>query len=179
MNRVSLSKKMRFEIFKRDRFVCQYCGATPPNALLEVDHIVSVSEGGINDEGNLITACFDCNRGKGAVSLSVVPQSLSDRAAEIEEREAQLAGYRQIVQVQVDRVEADMWSVADILFPGGTEAGVRRDRLQSIKAFNRQLDLHEVVDAAEIARAKCLYSEGKRFRYFCGVCWNKIKRGGG
>ena len=26
----SLSKKARFEIFKRDGFVCQYCGAHPP-----------------------------------------------------------------------------------------------------------------------------------------------------
>ena len=30
----------------------------------EVDHIIPVSKGGDNDISNLITSCFDCNRGK-------------------------------------------------------------------------------------------------------------------
>lgn len=34
--RKSISKKVRFEVFKRDGFSCQYCGATPPGALLHV-----------------------------------------------------------------------------------------------------------------------------------------------
>ena len=64
MERKSLSKKLRFEIFKRDQFTCQYCGQQPPDVVLEVDHIMPVSKGGDNDEMNLVTACFDCNRGK-------------------------------------------------------------------------------------------------------------------
>jgi len=63
--RTSISKKLRFEIFKRDSFKCQYCGKEAPNVILEVDHITPVSKGGKNDILNLITCCFDCNRGKG------------------------------------------------------------------------------------------------------------------
>ncbi len=33
--RKPLSKKMRFDVFKRDGFQCQYCGAMPPNIVLE------------------------------------------------------------------------------------------------------------------------------------------------
>lgn len=56
--------RLRFRILERDRFRCQYCGARAPDVDLEVDHIVSVASGGSNDETNLITACFRCNRGK-------------------------------------------------------------------------------------------------------------------
>ena len=63
--RKPISKKTRFEVFKRDSFQCKYCGAKAPDVLLEIDHIKPVSKGGENDITNLITACFDCNRGKG------------------------------------------------------------------------------------------------------------------
>jgi len=62
--RITLSKKTRFEVFKRDKFKCQYCGREAPNIVLEIDHIKPISKGGINDMLNLVTSCFDCNRGK-------------------------------------------------------------------------------------------------------------------
>lgn len=44
--RKPLSKKTRFDVFKRDQFRCQYCGRTPPTVVLEVDHVVPVAENG-------------------------------------------------------------------------------------------------------------------------------------
>ena len=38
--REQLSAKLRFEVFKRDSFVCQYCGSHPPQVVLHVDHII-------------------------------------------------------------------------------------------------------------------------------------------
>jgi 5-methylcytosine-specific restriction endonuclease McrA len=71
---VPISKKppfTRFNLFLRDNFSCQYCGATPSKkTMLEVDHIKPVAKGGDNDMLNLITSCFDCNRGKSARELS-------------------------------------------------------------------------------------------------------------
>lgn len=61
---MGLSKRTRFEVFKRDGFTCQYCGQTPPTVILEVDHINPRANGGTDVVINLITACFDCNRGK-------------------------------------------------------------------------------------------------------------------
>ena len=68
--RKTISKSLRFEVFKRDRFTCQYCGKSAPEVVLEVDHITPVAEGGTNDLINLITSCRDCNRGKGKKKLS-------------------------------------------------------------------------------------------------------------
>ncbi|MCG3127257.1 MAG: hypothetical protein CHACPFDD_02115 [Phycisphaerae bacterium] len=64
MARKSIAKSVRFEVFKRDSFRCQYCGAAAPNVLLEIDHIDPVANGGNNEILNLITACTDCNAGK-------------------------------------------------------------------------------------------------------------------
>src|SRR3546814_8652151 len=85
-NRKSLGKKARFEVFKRDSFICQYCGRTPPAVVLEVDHIIAVSAGGGNDDHNLITSCFDCNRGKAAGTLEASPIDARERAELLRER---------------------------------------------------------------------------------------------
>jgi len=68
--RKPISKKLRFEIFKRDAFTCQYCGRSAPEIILEVDHINPVSKGGTGDILNLLTSCKDCNAGKRDRKLS-------------------------------------------------------------------------------------------------------------
>lgn len=67
--RKQIGKKLRFEVFKRDSFTCQYCGEKAPGVVLHVDHIKPVAEGGSGEIFNLITACVDCNLGKGARPL--------------------------------------------------------------------------------------------------------------
>lgn len=177
---MSLSKRLRFDVFKRDGFVCQYCGRHPPDVVLECDHIDPRAEGGVDEEWNLVTACFDCNRGKAATPLSIVPKSLADQATEVREREDQLMGYRAVLQTQLDRIEDDMWAVAEALFPGETEEqGVRRDYLQSIKRFNSRMPVHVVIDAAEVALARWPRAKRTRFKYFCGICWNRLREAGG
>lgn len=68
--RKNIPKSIRFEVFKRDSFKCQYCGRSAPDVILECDHIHPVSEGGDNSLLNLITSCRDCNRGKGKKLLN-------------------------------------------------------------------------------------------------------------
>lgn len=67
--REPISPKIRLEVFKRDSFTCQYCGRKAPDVVLEIDHIKPVAKGGNNNIMNLVTSCFDCNRGKGAREL--------------------------------------------------------------------------------------------------------------
>ncbi|NCB03460.1 MAG: HNH endonuclease [Spirochaetia bacterium] len=68
--RKSISQTIRFEVFKRDSFTCQYCGAKAPDVILEIDHINPVAKGGDNSIENLVTSCKDCNRGKSDKKLS-------------------------------------------------------------------------------------------------------------
>lgn len=55
----------RFAVLARDDFTCQYCGRKAPFVVLEIDHKTPKSKGGSWRLDNLVTSCFDCNRGKG------------------------------------------------------------------------------------------------------------------
>lgn len=67
--RTGLPPKLRWQVLARDSFTCQYCGRRPPDVVLEVDHKLSVADGGTADPENLISTCMECNRGKGAKSV--------------------------------------------------------------------------------------------------------------
>jgi hypothetical protein len=175
MPRIAISKKLRFDVFKRDGFQCVYCGAHPSETvLLEVDHVHPVAEGGSNDMDNLVTACWDCNRGKGAALLSSIPQSLEEKAAVVAEREAQIRAYYQILELRKERQDEEAWSVADIFMERFAEDSIRREYMVSIRMFLERLNVFEVREAMEIACAK-KYSTGPAWKYFCGVCWNKVR----
>lgn len=71
--RKSTGKRVRFQIFERDHFTCQYCGAQPPEAVLVLDHVTPVAAGGETTPENLITACELCNQGKSDRILGNAP----------------------------------------------------------------------------------------------------------
>ncbi|SRR6266699_1801527 len=59
---------LRWRVLARDSYTCTYCGRKPPEVILEVDHKVSEADGGHTELANLVTACAECNRGKGSRS---------------------------------------------------------------------------------------------------------------
>lgn len=59
-----ITKKLRFEILKRDGFRCRYCGKAAAASSLHVDHITPQSDGGSDAPANLATACAECNIAK-------------------------------------------------------------------------------------------------------------------
>lgn len=63
-NRLPIETSVRFQVFERDNFTCQYCGRKSPEIILEIDHYVPVSKGGSNHFDNLKTSCRECNEGK-------------------------------------------------------------------------------------------------------------------
>ena len=56
----------RFNLFLRDGFCCQYCGAKGD---LTFDHVVPRAAGGITSWANVVAACSPCNLRKGSNSL--------------------------------------------------------------------------------------------------------------
>lgn len=55
----------RFNVFLRDRFMCQYCRTPHPTNDLTFDHIIPRSKGGRTTWQNVVTACACCNLAKG------------------------------------------------------------------------------------------------------------------
>jgi 5-methylcytosine-specific restriction endonuclease McrA len=63
----------RFNLFLRDEFTCQYCGARHD---LTFDHVVPRSRGGVTSWENVVAACSRCNLIKGSRSLRQAGMSL-------------------------------------------------------------------------------------------------------
>lgn len=60
-NAVTFSRR---NVFKRDRFTCQYCGKQPGNDELTIDHVVPRAQGGTSTWQNCVLACMYCNHRK-------------------------------------------------------------------------------------------------------------------
>jgi 5-methylcytosine-specific restriction endonuclease McrA len=60
--RVTFSRR---NIYRRDRYTCQYCGVKLPPEELSVDHLIPRSRGGRSSWANCVLSCLRCNRRKG------------------------------------------------------------------------------------------------------------------
>lgn len=69
---MGLSLRHRLRILRRDGFRCVYCGRTAAESRLEVDHQIPRVQGGSSRDSNLVTACRDCNQGKGAEAIEPI-----------------------------------------------------------------------------------------------------------
>jgi len=146
--RKSLSKKKRLEIFKRDKFTCQYCGRKSPDVVLEIDHVVPVCDGGSNDLLNLVTACFDCNRGKGKNKLddcSTVERQrkeLEIRAIKNEQIEMMLEWKKSLLDINDKEVDAFNNYMKEVSGSSLTDHGKKL-----IRSYIKKYGLSEVMDA--------------------------------
>ncbi len=73
--------------------------------MLEVDHIVPVCNGGLDDQMNLTTSCWDCNRGKSGIPLSQIMtgEDPHDSSILLLEKRRQLEEYNQVLREDRDR----------------------------------------------------------------------------
>jgi hypothetical protein len=89
---MAVSKRLRYEILRRDNFACRYCGAAAPDVKLNADHVIPKSLGGSDSPENLVASCVDCNAGKtssmpNAMAVADVDQETFRRAAELKQAE--------------------------------------------------------------------------------------------
>lgn len=106
---MAVSPRIRFEVFKRDDFTCRYCGRKTPEVVLQVDHIVPLSQGGKDDVVNLTTSCWECNSGKSDVPLSeiITGEDPTDRAILLLEQRRQLDEYNYVLATLMRQREDD------------------------------------------------------------------------
>jgi 5-methylcytosine-specific restriction endonuclease McrA len=55
----------RYNIFARDKSICQYCGHRFSRNELNLDHVVPRAQGGTSTWENVVCSCHECNRRKG------------------------------------------------------------------------------------------------------------------
>lgn len=176
MARKSIPKRMRFEVLKRDKFTCQYCGRQAPDVVLNIDHIKPVSKGGKNELTNLITSCFDCNSGKSDRELSDDSAVKKQKAQldMLQERREQLEMMRQWQLELTNEVMTESSIVNDIVKKVSgcslNDNGVRQAN-KLVKEFGLEL----VCEAVRIAFST--YSDGQMaWSKVGGICWCKTHR---
>ena len=173
---MAISKRKRFEVFKRDNFTCQYCGRKPPDVLLEADHIVSVYNEGSDEMENLITSCFDCNRGKGKKSLEVKYINREYNTKELKEKEEQYVEYKKLSNQVNKRVEEESLEILNFYserFPYVSDSYLDKDYI-SIKRFVSKIGGVEVMDSMEEACSR-VKNGHYCMMYFFKICWRKVK----
>jgi len=175
--RKGLSKKTRFEVFKRDSFKCQYCGRSAPDVILVIDHIRPVSKAGENDLLNLITACDGCNSGKGdrllddQSTLVKQRQQLEELNERREQLEMLLAWKESLASFKEDVVErlCDYWRSRT---PGWS---LNESGRQTIRRLLAKFSADEVVEAMNIAaEAYLVLVDGTATEGSVDTAWKKV-----
>lgn len=170
---MAVSKRIRFEVLRRDNFSCRYCGAKAPDVELHVDHVMPVALGGSDDPTNLTTACVDCNNGKASTRPDddVVEDVSED--AERWARALKVAGERlyKTTDDEAAILEAFALVWGDVLawnnkphaLPDNWETAV-------LNYYYGGLPEAKIIEAARVALSARNVQSSNRFRYFCGVC---------
>jgi len=151
--RKAISKKVRFEVFKRDSFQCQYCGKSAPEVILHCDHIKPVSKGGDNSILNLVTACFDCNSGKSDRELSdqsalAKQKKQLDELNQKREQLQMLHDYRESV-TGID--EEKILYITDLINEEISPFTLNNIGISKIKKWIKKFEYQVVLDSVECA----------------------------
>jgi len=159
--RKAVSASLRFAVFKRDSFRCQYCGKSAPDVLLHLDHIKPVVDGGDNDITNLVAACSDCNLGKGREPLSdnaAVSKAkrqldeLSERREQIEMMMRWREGLLDIGKETVEMLAGYWYRLA----PGRV---LNEKGMAILSKLSRRFSVNEITEAMETAASQYLKIE--------------------
>lgn len=176
-SRKALTKKVRFEVFKRDSFTCQYCGQKSPDVLLEIDHIEPVAKGGTNDILNLITSCQACNAGKSDRRLSdtSVVEKQRKQLEELQERKEQIEmmfqWQKSLLNFEDDVTDqlASYWAE---LVPGYS---LNENGKKGLRRLRKSFELGEIMEAMKTAvNSYVTFHEGAPEQESLEVAWKKI-----
>jgi hypothetical protein len=177
--RKTISKKTRFEVFKRDSFTCQYCGRMAPDVVLEIDHIDPINNGGTNDIMNLITSCFDCNRGKGKRKLTAREEikKQQEQLKEINEKRTQLEMLLQWKK-ELDNFENEQVDKIEEHFSKNTGYYFSEHGKNQCKKAIKKYGFEEVFESTKISIEQCFDTNDEKsisttFNYIWKICANR------
>lgn len=173
---MALTRRLRFEILRRDKHTCFYCGRKAPDVELQVDHVIPTALGGTDEPTNLVAACTDCNSGKTSLPPDApTVEAVSGRAllwaAAIVEAGAWMATDRGLI-VDARLCLDDTWNKYGYTGRGGKITPFYRpdDWPLSVTQWKRRgLTSHELIDLVE----DCMLRQGvqDRWTYLCGMVW--------
>lgn len=176
---MAVSKRLRYEILRRDSHTCRYCGASAPDAPLRVDHVTPVALGGTDTPDNLVTSCEPCNSGKSSASpdahhVAAVSDdalrwanAMKKAAENLLEMEKPKDEYRDTFLAEWNRWHVGKDETKKIELPADWKPAIERFRVAGIPTWMW-------ADIVDVAMANQKVEPANTFRYVCGVAWNKV-----
>lgn len=175
---MTVSKRTRFEVLKRDSHTCRYCGSKAPDVRLHVDHVNPVALGGTDTADNLVAACVDCNHGKASShpdssTISEVSKDAIRWAAAIKEaaridREAENVHLDYRVKL-FERMDEHDEENGRFPIPANWEQS-------AISFYEAGLPIETLLECVDVAASAYGVYPNNRFRYMCGVAWKRVAR---
>lgn len=176
---MAVSKRLRFEILRRDNHQCRYCGAKAPDVPLRVDHVIPVALGGTDDPTNLVTACEPCNTGKSSIPADA--STVADVAADaLRWAEAiELVAFGRAVE-RGEREQRYAMFHADWCGWTWTDRSGQKHQFDLPHDWRTTVDQVlaaglEMGDLIELIRVAMESPADDVWRYFCGCCWRRVK----
>lgn len=171
-----VSRRLRYEVLRRDNYACRYCGAGAPDVKLTVDHVIPVTLGGSDEPQNLITACEPCNNGKSSTSPDaplvddVAADALRWGHAMREAADMLLREHAERTRLQDYFLERwQTWSYGPrhehFPLPAGWQAST-----DAMLAAGLPLEI--LCECIDLAMTRKHVSDP--FRYMCGIAWRKV-----
>jgi hypothetical protein len=179
--RKAIPQSIRFEVFKRDLFTCQYCGRKAPEVILEVDHIIPVAKGGDNSIENLVTACRECNGGKSDKKLSELSEVEKSRRQieELQEKKNMTnmilkwkKGLSDNLDYQVSQIERVFFEECSIDGYHFSES-YNKNLKKAIRDYGFSLVLDAVYTAIEVYKTDTEEHRGYALSKVIGIAHNK------
>jgi len=178
---MAISRRLRFEILRRDNYTCRYCGASAPDVKLTIDHVVPTTLGGSDEPPNLVTACEACNGGKSSIPAD---------AALVDDVNEDAVRWAAAIKAAADEMLADLkrrdaarvqfdeaWSRWGIGQGSNRKPVPRPDGWEkSVDAFLAAgLPMPVLLDCMQSAMKNKKITADNTFRYMCGIAWKKVK----
>lgn len=167
---MAVSKRLRFEVLRRDNHTCRYCGRHAPEVKITVDHVVPVTLGGLDDPANLVAACVDCNAGKSSASADAA--LVADVSTDAMRWSAAI---RQAAEELKLNDNTEVYEGVVNAWTSFRRKHIPADYRETIDQFlNAGLPGTDIIAMARVADAKP--SVYDRWSYFCGCCWTRIRK---
>lgn len=176
---MAVSKRLRYEILRRDSHTCRYCGASAPDVPLRVDHVTPVALGGTDEPSNLVTSCEPCNSGKSSstVDAAVVANvsedalrwasAMTQAAENLRKQDTPKLEYRDVFLAEWNRWHLGKDDDKKVPLPEDWKQAMDRFRVAGIPTWMW-------ADIVDIGMANQKVKPDNTFRYVCGIAWNKV-----
>jgi hypothetical protein len=176
---MTVTKRLRYEILRRDNHACRYCGGSAPELHLTVDHVIPTALGGSDEPSNLVTACRDCNAGKSSSSpdAAIVEDVDQDalRWSRAMTRAAEMQTYDLEELNDLCSTVADLW--CQWKFPNGDSLPMPSGWQISVEILLRhRIDDQEWDYAIRHAMTNRKVGNDGKWKYACGILWRRLEQ---